>query len=32
MQHNPHFYYQCQSSMDSIWNNNSWIYDWNPYY
>ncbi|AJH61141.1 Cupin 2 conserved barrel domain protein [Bacillus cereus 95/8201] len=32
MQHNPRYYYQSQSSMDSIWNNNNWIYAWNPYY
>lgn len=32
MQHNPRYYYQSQSSMDSIWNNNNWIYTWNPYY
>jgi len=32
MQHNPRYYYQSQSPMDSIWNNNNWIYAWNPYY
>ncbi|MCU4956095.1 cupin [Bacillus thuringiensis] len=32
MQHIPRYYYQSQSPMDSIWNNNNWIYAWNPYY
>lgn len=31
MQYNPR-YYQYQNPMDSIRNNNNWIYAWNPHY